>query len=121
MYIKSVRWIDKEAKEAEVVISDNNYELLCFSHPFTKNVGEKLEEPISCLNVEDVFKAFKEEVYVVKYENYFSYSIRGLLYNKKDKIVLVGDIKLSLEDEYIPNDLREGEYIEFKVSRLDLY
>ncbi|AOY76022.1 hypothetical protein [Clostridium formicaceticum] len=121
MFIKSVNWIDEESQEAEVVVSDNSFELLCFSHPFRNKLGEELIEPIYCFDVSNVVLAFEQIPYAKKNKNSYGYSIRGLFINKDDKIVLIGNIKLCLEDGKIPSDISEGEYIEFDVSRLDVY
>ena len=43
----------------------------------------------------------------------------GKVLSKKERIVCVGELKIRL-DEYIPNDLSDGEYISFEVQRLDL-
>lgn len=35
--VDKVNWIDKEGEEADVVITDGIYSVLCFSCPFTQN------------------------------------------------------------------------------------
>ena len=54
MFIKSIEWIDKESQEAEVLVSDSSFSVTCFSHPFNKRLGERLVDPIHCLDVENV-------------------------------------------------------------------
>lgn len=121
MFIKSINWIDEEALEAEVTVSDNYIDILCFSHPFKKNIGETLTDSIYCFDVENVILSDKEITCANKNNNTFEYSIRGKLINKENKIVLLGNIKLCLEDAYIPDSIPEHCFIEFNVSRFDLY
>ena len=121
MYVKTINWIDKNFQEAEVIVSDGCTDLLCFSCPFNKTVNEELKEPIRCFNVNNVFLAQQLAVHVCKNTSFFGYSICGKLVDRKNKIVILGDIELSLEDAYIPYDIPENSYIEFEVSRLDLY
>lgn len=121
MFIKSINWIDEEALEAEVTVSDNNIDILCFSHPFKKNIGEILIDPIYCFDVENVILSDKEITCASKNNSTFGYSVRGRLINKESKLVLLGNIKLCLEDTYISDSIPEYCFIEFDVSRFDLY
>ena len=45
--------------------------------------------------------------------------MNGKVLSKKERIVCVGELKIRL-DEYIPNDISDGEYVSFEVQRLDL-
>lgn len=121
MFAKSVSWIDEESLEAEVTVSDNHIDVLCFSQPFKKSIGEILSEPIYCLNLENVFLSEEKNSYIKKNNSSFGYSIRGELINKEEQLVRLGDIILCLEDGYIPNDIAVHHFIEFDVSRLNLY
>lgn len=121
MFIKNIKWIEKDAKEAEIIISDDAFDILCFSCPLEKKLGEKLEDPLYCFIVKNVVLSDKNIFYVNKEKGIFDYSICGKLEHKtKDgKIVMVNEIKLHIND-YIPNDIVPGDYIEFYVSRIDL-
>lgn len=121
MFVKSINWIDEDSQEAEVIVSDGCIEVLCFSHPFKKEINSVLEDPIYCFNTENVILAQEQSVSVYKSNNHFAYSLRGKLVDKKNKLVYLGNITLCLEDAYISNDILESSYIEFDVSRLDLY
>lgn len=120
MIIKSINWINKNAQEAEVIVTDNSFELMCFSHPFTKCLNQELQAPIYCFDANNIVLAFEKKPYAVKKSDAYDYFIRGKLANKDKKIVLLGSIELYLDNSYIPKDIDEGEYIEFDVSRLDL-
>ena len=121
MYVKTINWIDKNSREAEVIVSDGCIELLCFSHPFKNSINEKLEEPIHCFDVDNVALAQNQRTYANKKSSYFGYTLCGKLVDKDNKLVYLGNIKLCLESAYISNDIPEGSYIELSVSRLDIY
>lgn len=121
MFVKSINWIDEEALEAVVTVSDNYIDILCFSHPFKKSIGETLIDPIYCFDAENVILSHEEITSANKNNSTFGYSIRGKLISKENKLVLLGNIKLCLEDAYIPDSILEGCFIEFDVSRFDLY
>jgi len=121
MLINSIEWIDKEIGEAEVLISDKDFCIKCFSQPFDKDIGTSLIDPIYCMNVENIKISYETISHVEKKENYFAYSICAKLIDKTNKIALLGSIQLCLEDSFLPADIQEGNFIEFDVSRLDIY
>ena len=120
MYIKDTFWLSEVAKEAEVIISDDEIDLVCFSHPFNKANGEVIEEPLYCVDARDVVLADEESFCAIKTRDEFGYKFRGILTDSKTKTVRVNNITLSLIDAEIPKDIPDGAYIEFCVTRLDL-
>lgn len=121
MFIKSINWIDKDLQEAEIIVSDGQIEVLCFSHPFQKAINAVLEEPIHCLYAENLVLTQEQSISINKSNGYFGYSLRGKLIDKKNKLVRLGDIIICLEDAYISDSIPKNSYVEFDVSRLDLY
>jgi hypothetical protein len=121
MFIKAISWINKDIQEAEVLVSDNFFELLCFSQPLKKHIDEEFKEPIYCFGVSDVMLSTERTSYVKKKDDAYGYFLRGEVLNRNDQIVRLGYIELCLDDCYIPNDIKNGEYIEFNVSRLNIY
>jgi len=121
MYVKTINWIDQDSREAEVIVSDGHIELLCFSHPFKKNINEKLKEPIHCFDANNVVLSKEQVIYANKRDNFFSYSLCGKLVDRKNKLVCLRDIKLCLENAHISSDIPNDSYVEFDVSRLDIY
>ncbi len=121
MFIKSINWIDKNSQEADVVVSDNTYDLICFSYPFFKSAGEKLTEPLYCYGVENIVISDEKDFDIKKGDSFYNYFIRGKLINKFDKIVQLNNINLCLDDAYVPNDIDEGRFIEFDVARLNIF
>lgn len=39
--IKEITWINEEIREADVVVTDGTYEIVCFSHPFFREKEKK--------------------------------------------------------------------------------
>ena len=106
MFIKSVEWIDKDAKEAEIIVSDGKFDILCFSHPFTENVTDKLLEPIYCFDVTDIMITIKSQLLVNRDGNSYRYFVRGRLFDKSNKMVKVGELALCFENMDV---IEEGE------------
>ena len=42
--VKKIEWIDIDTKEADVTLSDNQYELVCFSDEFFGKIGGKFDD-----------------------------------------------------------------------------
>jgi len=122
MFIKHVDWLDRETSEAKVLISDGIIDILCFSHPFYGVTGDKLLDHIYCLDAKNIVVANSQQFYMQREESlgYFGYSICGKLIDRKNQIVRLNNIALCLGDTHIPNDISEGSYIEFEVTRLDI-
>ena len=64
-------------------------------------------------------RAVRQHCAVSKLPPCFAYHMTGKVLSKKERIVCVGELKIRL-DEYIPNDISDGEYVSFEVQRLDL-
>lgn len=121
MFIKSVNWIDKDAQEAEVIVSDGEIDILCFSQPFKKYIGDSLLDPIYCFDTTDIMITDEHNSFTIRDGNTFRYSLCGKLIDKNKKKVILGGLTLCLEDAYLPGDILQKSFIKFSVSRLDLY
>ncbi|EHM7983023.1 hypothetical protein [Elizabethkingia anophelis] len=44
--VNKIEWLSKEAKEAEVYLSDDNFNIICFAHPFDKSIGDPITQPL---------------------------------------------------------------------------
>lgn len=107
---------DEDAQEADILVSDGNFSVLCYAHPFV--TGDAKFELI-CFMAEDIMRAPDNTCYVEKSEDgYYAYKMCGRIIDLSKGLVAVGDIVLEIAD-YIPKDIEEGEYIEFTVVRID--
>ncbi|MCF8020185.1 MAG: hypothetical protein K9L62_12380 [Vallitaleaceae bacterium] len=116
-----VKWINAAAKEAEVTISNGHSEIVCFSQPFNLSESDELVQPLFCLNVHNILKSNSDCFAVEKQGESFGFFLRGRIINLNEKIVDVEGYLISLDEADFPGDLIEGDFIEFMVSRLDIY
>lgn len=119
--VKEINWISKEALEAEVIVTDGQFELLCFSHPLEKEKGEQLTEPLSALDPDKVVRLETPRLHIKKLDNTFDYLIEGKLIDKESGHVRLGEIIIAVGSHAIPGDLEDGDYISFICDRLDTH
>lgn len=119
MYVQDVLRFDKSEKEAELIVSDGTYEVLCYAHPIDAVKTGMTVSGLSGFSCTNVVRAAEQRCAVSKLPSYFAYSITGKLISKQEGIVQINNLKINV-DAHIPNDLSNGEYISFDVLRLDL-
>lgn len=119
--IKKINWISQEALEAEVVVTDGELEIMCFAQPLNYLEESELIEPIYCLNVSNLVKAEKSEYSIEKLDDYFAYRLIGKLIDKQYEKVKLGELLLELDNNLLPGDINEGDFISFCCQRLDIY
>lgn len=119
MYIQDVLRFDKSGKEAELIVSDGAYEVLCYAYPIDAVKTGMTISGLSGFSYTNMVRAAEQRCAVSKLPSYFAYNLTGKLISKQEGIVQVNNLKISL-DAHIPNDLSDGEYISFDVLRLDL-
>lgn len=116
MFVKSILNFEKASKEAELIVSDGKYNILCNAWEFDDNNPNFY---LSGFFVKNIMRAYKNEYIVEKLnDSFFSYKLQGKLVDKKNKIVEIGKLTLEI-DGYIPNDILVNEFIEFTVLRID--
>lgn len=118
--VDKINWINKEEREADVTISDGTYSVLCFSCPFNQKENDIFDNLIYCFEVKGIAKSFESNPSIIKKNGFYEYMLRGRL-EKKEKIVNIGELQIDISEANIPNDIHDGDYIEFEVGRLDLY
>lgn len=121
MKIVNAKWINETAKEAEVTVSNGKSIILCFSQPFNYLNNDVLNLPIYCYNVRHISKSMEAGFEIIKLGQPFEYYLKGRLVNSKEKLIDLDGYKISLDDADLPGDIKDGDTIEFAVSRLDVY
>lgn len=121
MIIKDIKWVSEEALEAEVIVTDGHFELLCFSQPFKKNKGDQLSEPIYALDPYEILKLETKSSITKKLNGTYDYLIEGKLINKESGHVRIGDLIIEIDGHFIPRDIIDDNNISFKCTRLDIY
>ena len=121
MRIKNIKWLSKEALEAEVYIEDENLDFVCFSQPLTHPLGKDIKGHIHCYANSQVAINQNKEIGLNKLSEPFVYEINGILVNKTEALIQVNQIIFELDLKDAPGDLDEGDYVSFSCQRLDLY
>lgn len=121
MYIEEIEWLDKEGKEAILKVVNDTKSLMCFSCPCSYNIGDVLTEPLECLDTDDIFLSEKMENSIEKMEGAFKYKLKGKLKDMQNGIIGVYGFDLHIDEEKIPSDITNGMYVQFIVSRIDIW
>lgn len=123
MKITKLNWLSKAALEAEMIVSDGTHECLAFSQPCHVQLDQNLIEPLHAVDVENLMKVINQD----RSENikrindsYFSHYCVAKVMSMEKSIVSVGEILIELEGA-IPGWANDGDLIEFKCSRLDIW
>ncbi|MGT2911559.1 hypothetical protein ACVR1I_07595 [Streptococcus cameli] len=117
--IKEITWINEEIREADVVVTDGTYEIVCFSHPFFQRKGEEVS---GTLSVFEPYSLIRSNItrYVAKHLGNGKYFFIACLLDKKEGTVQIGKIQIH-DIEGIPEEIKDGEYIQFVAPRVDLW
>jgi len=119
--VNKINWLSKDAREAQVFLSDGDFNIQCFSHPFNGDINDTISLPLYTLNAEEIFKLDAEEKFSLKTEkDSLNYMITGRLIDKVKCRVKIGDFIIEL-DNPIPGDIHIGDYISFICDRVDIY
>lgn len=118
--VDKLNWLSQEAKEAEVFLSDGDFSIICFSHPFKEGIGSVISQPLYTLNAKEILKLNGEERFSVENEDGFNYKLAGRVIDKRKDQIKVGEFIIEL-DNPIPEDIQDGSYISFSCDRIDIY
>lgn len=118
MFVKEIKDIDKNSGEADVLVSDGRYEVMCYCHPLeNKKQGAKVSE-ISTLFAEDIMRIDDAEYSVRKEAGHYSYYLQGKVIGTQKPLISIGKIIIRL-DKPMAKDIKQGEFVQFKVERLN--
>lgn len=118
--IHQINWLDKTTKEAEVILYDGVFYLECFSSFLEYRLNQEFKDYIHCLDADNIYKVAGQEFKVEK-KNQDNYHLQGKLICRKEKIVKIGDFLIDISEAQIDGDIKENDYVEFDVARLDIY
>lgn len=117
--IEEVKWLSQEGMEAEVIVSNAGARIICFAHPFNKQVGETILTPLQAFDTEHISISDEEFFLLLKLEDHFSYKVVGKLEEKSQGLIGVEGMEIEV-DAPIPGDINEGTFVSFTCRRLDL-
>lgn len=107
-------------EEADVEVTDGNFSVICFCHPCELQGGQELTMPIHTLDATHIMRISQETYSVDKLHEPFSYHLIGQLIDRANGIVAIGGLLIDAGIN-IPKDILQGEFIEFRCDRLDIY
>ena len=119
MKIKKIISFDNETKEADILISDGDFELIVYAHPLSnlENIQNFVIIPFLTKNV---IKSEKKEFAIIKDDkSFYSYHITGKIKSKSKGIITIGNIRINEFTDF-PGDLKDGDFINFNCLRFDL-
>lgn len=128
MHIKEI--LKFEFNYAEYIVTEGNYDVicLCLSVPLPNN-----EVPLKGMEVEMIYPFTfntidikinndKKEFLIQKKNSHFEYNLRGMIINKERALVKIENFVICLEKDFeegFNNQYQIGDFIEFRVDRLD--
>lgn len=121
MYIEKIKWLDKEEKEAILKVISDTISLMCFSCPCSYNNGDVINEPLECLDTNDVMACETKENSIEKMEGAYKYKLKGELKDIQNGIIKVYGFNIHIDEAKIPSDVTNGMYVQFVTSRIDIW
>lgn len=121
MQIEEIEWLDKEGKEAILKVVSETESLECFSCPCSYNKGDVLTEPLECLDVNDILLCDTQQYIIRKMDGAFKYQMNGKIKDIQNGIIEVCGFELHVDEDRIPKDMINGMFIQFAVSRIDIW
>ncbi|MFB8499029.1 hypothetical protein [Enterococcus faecalis] len=117
--VKKVNWIDENYGEADILLSDGTYSVNCFCSDCNFSEGDTFSGILYGFDVKNIVKSFNEG-YVIdeKKDNYY---IQGKVVDRKSEILQIGEFLIDLSDGNIPKDIKQSDYVEANISRIDIY
>lgn len=113
-------------------VTDEKKDLLCMciSVPLPNDVSPKIGMTISMLyafsfndiEIVKLKEQEKKEFLIEKSDSYFVYTLQGKIIDAENALVQVFNFKISLEYQFqegLPAEYCVGDYITFKVDRID--
>ncbi len=116
--IIKIKWLSHISEEAIIVLSDGNFEINCFSHPFKSLMDFELTLPLSTLNANNIKKVDEQKYSYSCDGNYHYLTVKVI--DKEKPLVVLGDFKIEL-DNILPYDISEGDFIFILCDRLDIF
>lgn len=117
MEIKEILDYDINAKEADILISDGQNEILCYAYPFENRNHNNFM--LEAFMAKDAIKVEKKRSFIIKSSaGYYAYKLCGRVIDLEQRLISIGEIIIQLED-IIPKDIINNDFIEFSVMRID--
>lgn len=118
MFVKKIVAYDSFSQEADIIVSDNIYDVLCYCHPVNDDIlGAEVKEIVTLFATE-IVRSEQNEYFIHKDAQPYSYYVCGQVIDSIKPRISIGQIVITL-DHPLPKDIKKGEYVELKVDRFD--
>lgn len=121
MMVKSINWISKSAEDAEVEITDGEFTCIAFSQPCSVETGDYVTAPLHIFSIKNPMISQDNTVGIWSInEKSLERKVVAKLVDHTQQLIAVGKILL-LIDDYLPGGISDGDIIEFRCKRIDLW
>ncbi len=119
MHVQQIKDYDDFSNEADIIVTDGTFELLCYCYPAEiYKVGTQVQE-ISSLFAKDIMRVSNSDYLVIKLINdHYAYHLQGEVVETTKPIIRIGGLKIILDTPFA-KDIKSGEFVELDVYRLD--
>ncbi len=118
MQMSSIKHWSNQDKEADILVTDGEYQLLCYAQPFSWKECQTEVAALYAFGCENIVKSESCAVNIVKQTNYYAYELSAKVLSKVERTVKLGQLVLHL-DAAIPGDIQNGDYVTFRLQRID--
>jgi hypothetical protein len=121
MKIEEIRWLSKEADEAEVLVSGGPYRCEVYSQPCNAKIGDSLDDRLHLFGVRDAMLTEISELGIHKLDSAgLAQRVVARVSDAQQGYLTVGDIQFTADDP-LPEGIREGDVITLECARIDLW
>ena len=118
MLISSIKHRSNQDKEADILVTDGEYQLLCYAQPFSLEECQTEVAALYAFGCENIEKSENCAVNIVEQTDYYAYELSAEVLSKVEQTVKLGQLVLHL-DATIPGDIQNGDYVTFRLQRID--
>jgi hypothetical protein len=120
MRITSEEWKPAGSNEAIVIVSDGQFSLAAFCHPYSGCVGHVLVKPLHLLGARITAGTPGGRLGIRRIGRGLGHEVRGILMDRRRGLLSVGAILLEADVE-MPGGIVDGETVDATCSRIDLW
>ena len=119
MFIKEILNVDISAHEADIIISDGQYDILCITFDYLHDDIKGIE--LSVLDYDEVYVTSEKGFRIDNFgRSKYDYHIKCRIIDIEKGIVELYGLKIVL-GRYFPGDLKNGDWITVKCYRMQAY
>ena len=109
--MSSIKHWRNQDKEADILVTDGEYQLLCYAQPFSWKEYQTEVAALYAFGCGNIVKSAKQM-------DYYAYELSAEVLSKVERTVKLGQLVLHL-DAALPGDVQNGDYVTFRLQRID--